>query len=174
MPYPSRPHSLAAMVINFAHSRDLGVPSDHGRKEWDRRAAALKALLEGGYLEPLTGTGMIWDARGRCSTYYRTALFEQTFRFRIPPRLIVTPSSLLVADEPMPIAHNRRKVNSIPALSTYTKLIDGVEITLSNGGQVFRKVVLYRVGGKRLYASGIYNYQNDLPKGERPYLPIIN
>jgi hypothetical protein len=147
------------MVIKFAHSRDLGVPSDHGRKEWDRRAAARKALLEGGYLEPLYGHWHdMGDGSDRCSTYCRAALFEQTFRFRLPSRLIVTPSSLLVADEPMPIAHNRRKVNSIPALSTYTKLIDGVEIILSNGGQIFRKVVLYRVGGKRLYASGIYNY----------------
>lgn len=63
-------------------------------------------------------------------------------------------------------------MNSIPALSTYAKLLEGVELTLSNGGQVFSGVVLYRIDGKRLYASGIYNYQNGIPSEERPHLLI--
>lgn len=63
-------------------------------------------------------------------------------------------------------------MNSIPALSTYAKLMEDVELSLSNGGQVFRKVILYRFDGKRLYASGTYNYQNGIPKGERLYLLI--
>ena len=46
-----------------------------------------------------------------------------------------------------------------------------MELSLSNRGQVLRKVVLYRIDGKRLYASGIYNYQG-IPKEERPYLLI--
>ena len=44
---------LVAMVINFAHSRDLGVPSYHRSKGWDRRNAALDKLLAGGYVETL-------------------------------------------------------------------------------------------------------------------------
>jgi hypothetical protein len=163
---------LVGMVINFAHSRDVGVPSAHDRKGWDRRAAALKTLLEGGYVEPLYGH---WHdtagGRGRCRTYRCTGLFERTFRFRLPPRLIVASSVLSSTYEQLPIAHNRKKVNSIPALSTYAKLIEGVDLSLSNGGQVFRMVVLHRVDGKRLYASGVYNYQN-IPKEERPYLLI--
>lgn len=164
---------LVAMVINFAHSGDLGVPSAHERKGWSRRAAALKTLLDGGYVKPLYGH---WHdmagGKGRCRTYRRTGLFEETFRLRLPSRLIVSSSVLLATGEPRPIAHNRKKVNSIPALSTYTELIEGVDLSLSNDGQVFRKAVLYRVDGRRLYASGTYNYQNGIPKGERPCLLI--
>jgi hypothetical protein len=63
-------------------------------------------------------------------------------------------------------------VNSIPALSTYARPIERVELSLSNGGQVFSKVDLYRIDGKRLYAFGIYNYQNGIPKEERQFLLI--
>lgn len=37
---------LLAMVINFAHTRDLGVPGDHSRKGWDRRAACAEYAAE--------------------------------------------------------------------------------------------------------------------------------
>lgn len=37
---------LVAMVINFAHSRDLGVPGSHDRRRWD---------LEGGGAEDAAG-----------------------------------------------------------------------------------------------------------------------
>jgi hypothetical protein len=60
----------------------------------------------------------------------------------------------------------------IAALSAYARLIEGAELSLSNGGQVFRKAVLYRVDGKRLYAFDLYNYQSRIPKEERPYLLI--
>ena len=163
---------LVAMVINFAHSRELGVPGAHDRKGWNRRAAALKALMDGGYVAQLYGHWHdMTGGRGRCSTYRRTGLFERTFRFKLPPRLVVTSSALSSTYEPPPVAHNRRKVNSLPALSAYAKLIEGVELSLSNRGQVFKTVVLHRVDGKRLYASGVYNYQG-IPKEERPYLLI--
>jgi hypothetical protein len=163
---------LVAMVINFAHSGEVGIPGSHG-KGWEKREAALDALLEGGYVEPLYGHWHdMTGGRGRCRTYRRTSLFEQTFRFRLPARLVVAPSALTSTYEDRPIAHNRIKVNSIPALSTYANLIEGVELSLSNGGQVFRRVVLYREDGKRLYAYGVYNYQNGIPKEERRHLLI--
>jgi hypothetical protein len=163
---------LVAMVVNFAHSGDLAVPGSHKGRGWHRRKEALDRLLEGGYVESLYGH---WHdmagGRGRCRVYRRTGLFERTFRFRLPPRLVVIPSVLLKhRDEPS--AHNRKKVNSIPALSAYARLIEDAELSLSNGRQVFRKAVLYRVDGKRLYASDIYNYQNGIPKEERRHLLI--
>jgi hypothetical protein len=163
---------LVAMAINFARSAELGVPGGHGRG-WEKRKAALGALLEGGYVEPLYGHWHdMTGGRGRCRTYRRTGLFKRTFSFRLPPRLAVTPSSLLSTYEDRPMAHNRIKVNSIPALSTYANLMEGVELSLSNGGQVFRRVNLYRKEGKRLYAYGIYNYQNGILKEDRHHLLI--
>jgi hypothetical protein len=65
-------------------------------------------------------------------------------------------------------------VNSIPALSTYAKLIQGVELSLSvESAQVFGKVTnLFRKDGKRIYAPGIYNYQSGITKKERQFLLI--
>jgi hypothetical protein len=115
--------ALVAMVINFAHSGDLAIPGSHKGRGWHRRKAALDRLMSGGYVESLYGH---WHdmagGKGRCRIYRRTGLFGQTFRFRLPPRLIVIPSVLLKHSEAPP-AHNRKKVNSIPALSTYAKLI---------------------------------------------------
>jgi hypothetical protein len=163
---------LVAMVVNFAHSGDLAVPGSHKGRGWHRRRAALDRLLEGGYVESLYGHWHdVAGGRGRCRVYRRTGLFERTFRFRLPPRLVVTPSVLLKHRE-APSAHNRKKVNSIPALSAYARLVGGADLSLSNGGQVFRKAVLYRVDGKRLYASDVYNYQNGIPKEERRHLLI--
>jgi hypothetical protein len=163
---------LVAMVINFAHSRDLAVPGGHGGRGWHRRKAALDALLAGGYVKSLYAH---WHdmagGKGRCRIYRCTSLFKQTFRFRLPSRLIIIPS-VLIKHKDAPLAHNRKNMNSIPALSSYTKLAEDVELSLSNGGQVFRKVGLYRVNGKRLYAFDIYNYQNGIPKEERPHLLI--
>jgi hypothetical protein len=164
---------LVAMVVNFAHSGDLAVPGSHKGRGWHRRKAALDRLMLGGYVEPLYGH---WHdmagGRGRCRVYRRTDLFERTFRFRLPPRLVVIPLALTTRHRDAPSAHNRKKVNSIPALSAYAKLIEDTELSLSNGGQVFRKAVLYRVDGKRLYAFDLYNYQNGIPKEERPHLLI--
>jgi hypothetical protein len=163
---------LVAMVVNFAHSGELAVPGGHKGRGWHRRKAALDRLLENGYIEPLYGHWHdVAGGKGRCRVYRRTPLFEGTFRLRLPPRLVVTPSVLLKHRE-APSAHNRKKVNSIPALSTYAKLIEGADLSLSNSGQVFRKAVLYRVDGKRLYASDVYNYQNGIPKEERGCLLI--
>ena len=70
--------------------------------------------------------------KGRCRIYRRTNLFEEQFNFRLPPRLIVTASTLLRTNEERPIAYNRKKVNSITALSTYANLVERVKLTLSD------------------------------------------
>ena len=66
---PKSTPQLGAMVINFAHSRDLGVPSGSRQEGMGQEGgAALKALFEGGYLEPLYGHWHdMGGGRGRCA-----------------------------------------------------------------------------------------------------------
>jgi hypothetical protein len=109
---------LVAMVINFAHSRELGVPGDHNRG-WEKRKAALDNLLYGGYVELLYGH---WHDKagknGRCRIYRCTNLFDKMFSFRLPLRLVVAPSYLSKAGEQPPLSHDRIKVNSIATFSS--------------------------------------------------------
>jgi len=59
-------------------------------------------------------------------------------------------------------------VNFIPALSTYARLLEGVELSLSSGGQVSEDVFLVRDDGKyRLYAIGEHDYQRIISKEEQ-------
>ena len=169
---------LEVMTINFARFPELSVPMEasfySGSPLGYRKArAALETLLKGGFIEPLYGYWHVASGgKGRCRIYKRTELFEGTFKLRLPNKLAVIHSALIPpAVEPETYEHNRSALNSISALESYNSLIKGKRLSLSNGGQVFTEIRLARIGGKRLYATGTYNYQG-LPKEERRLLLI--
>jgi hypothetical protein len=172
--FPRANPVLVAMVINFAHFRDLAVPIGHRGKGWREREQALAALLDGGYAVLLQDYWHDMEGgAGRCRTYRRTALFDKVFRFRLKWLRPLVPDHILSEPlEPEPPTHNETKMNLIPALSTYVKLVEGTVLALADGSQVYTRVVLVRKSGKRLYARGIYNYQSGIHKEERTRLVI--
>jgi hypothetical protein len=178
---------LEALVMNFVRYGELAIPMTAGFYSgkcvgyWKVKGA-LTLLMNGGYVKMARNYWHEPSGRGSARLYRRTALFESTFRFRVPDQLAVKKEVLCMANvsEIKGLCHLSHiniegSAYSITALSAYCSLLKGVKLSLSNGGQVFEGVDLWRDDGKyRLYARGEYNYLNGIIKEWRRRYLLIN
>jgi hypothetical protein len=143
------------------------------RFSYMRVRAALEVLKAGSWVELALNYGA--DI-GRARVWRRTAKFDGAFRMKVGDRLIVREALL---SQPVPLVG--QGLEEVPGLETYAELINTVELSRSDRGQVYKIPNLRRHDEKRIYAHGTYNYQglhkeerrclliNDQPVGELDY-----
>lgn len=175
---------LETLIINFAHSKRCAVLSHCYSLSRYKMKKAVRTLIENDYIELILNHYHNQFATGRARVFQRTALFEETFKFRSPKRIVVNdlalvkPSTKPIVSKPsashQPTSHYWAVLNTNIWHSSkkYQSLINNVELSLSNGGQVFKEVWLFRHGA-RLYQRGANNYQS-LSGDERKLLLINN
>lgn len=223
--FPRATKEIQTLVINLAHNKECAVYYKCFKLSRYHMTKAIKLLLSNGYIEVLRDRWHNPSGLGTSRVYQRTALFENTFKFRLPKRTVVKASALVRpvnenvinlspnnVRSPNPVrttvpANSSNSINSnssnnsinvikhiniIPSstpanastspnaailgsqngtgLIYYESLAKTTEITLSNGGQVFRHIWLFRKQA-RLFQRGSHNYQQLSPK-ERKYLLI--
>lgn len=175
--YTKPSDELVMLVVNFWYKKKMVVrrtkgyyshkPTSHAKV-----IKALNDLQEQGYIKVHTTRWIDLDS-SRATTYLVTDKFENKFKFRgIPERIWVTKAALTkdhYSDE-KDRSKKRVDIALIPELKTYSSLVSTVKLSLSNGKQVFEDVDLGRKRGARIYQQRIHNYQNNIPKEERPFL----
>ncbi len=192
--YPKPAEEMLKLVVNFTYYKRLaislcknnyiGTTISHKKVK-----VAVQTLLDDGFIVIITPRWNDPNGKGVTTVYERTALFENTFRFRKLPRSIFVTKSALskytnnnnsisISSDNAEISHDSPKralsdteIASIKALSTYYSLVSKVKLSLSNGGQVFEDVDLMRKQGARLYQIGMHGYQS-IPKDDRAALLI--
>ena len=89
---PSR--ELEVLIINFAHHQKCAVPAIGKKLNRRKIKQALQDLVENNYIQLFLNHYHNLNGAGRARVYQRTTLFENTFKFRLPKRIIVTEESL--------------------------------------------------------------------------------
>lgn len=155
---------LMSLVLNFRLYNELKISMSSNRfsgsgTSYTYAKQALDTLIAKGYLILSRDYGTaIKEAR----TYQRTPKFEQTFRMRVKDKLLVKEKVLSGSSS-----------IKVPGLKTYSELVKTVELSISNGFQVYRHVRLNQGESKNgIFAEGTYNYQNGIHKEERKLLLI--
>jgi hypothetical protein len=128
-----------------------------------RAKAALDTLKAGRWVKMILNYG---TDIGRARVWGRTAKFDAAFYMKVGKRLVV--KEALLSQPCQPIGQD---LGTVPRLETYAELIKTVELSRSDGGQVYKTPNLSRKDGKRIYAHGIYHYQG-LHQEERQHLLI--
>lgn len=174
---------LETLLINFAHSKRCAVLSHCYHLSRYKMRKAVRTLIENDYIELILKPYHNQFATGRARVFQRTPLFEETFKFRLPKRIVVNdlalvkPSIKPIVSKPLasqPISHYWAVIdtNIWHCSKKYQSLINNVKLSLSDGGQVFKEVWLFR-SKARLFQHGANNYQS-LSGDERKLLLMNN
>lgn len=189
--YPKPRDEMLKLVVNFLYYKSLAISLNKNRYtgtgiSYKKLSEALQALVTDGYIIQTRKRWNVPNGKGVTTTYERTNLFVNTFKFsKLPKKIFLSKSALSITtsgnNNNNNSSSNNNSHNKIPlsntdlasfsALETYFSLISKVKLSLSNGGQVFQDVVLERINGTRLYQKGNHGYQT-LPKEERKLLLI--
>ncbi|MFC2002924.1 hypothetical protein ACFLV4_03140 [Chloroflexota bacterium] len=173
---------LETLIINFAHNKRCAVQSHCHSLSRPKMKEAVRTLIENDYIELILNHYHNPSGSGRAKVFQRTPLFEETLKFRVPKRIVVNDSALVkpsikpIVSKPsssQPISHYWAVLatNIWHCSKKYQNLIDNVELSLSDGGQVFKNIWLFRHGA-RLYQRGANNYQT--LSGDERKLLLIN
>ena len=173
---------LETLIINLAHSKRCAVLSHCYSLSRYKMSRAVRRLIKNEYIELILNHHHNPSGTGRARVFQRTALFEETFKFRVPKRIVVNdlalvkPSIKPIVSKPsanvQPTSHYWAVLDTKIWHSSkkYKYLADSAELSLSNGEQVFRNVWLFR-NKARLFQHGANNYQS-LSSDERKLLLI--
>lgn len=174
---------LETLIINFAHRKRCAVLSHCYSLSRYKMSKAVRTLRDNSFIELILNHYHNPSSAGRARVFQRTPLFEEAFKFRLPKRIVVNDLALVKpsikpivnkSSASQPISHYWAVIdtNIWHCSKKYQGLIDNVELSLSNGSQVFKDVWLFRYGA-RLYQHGANNYQS-LSGDERKLLLINN
>lgn len=149
---------LKCLVLNLCLHPMLAIPMAKGYylnsgASYYGAKRALDLLKNGGWVELAANYGV--DI-GRARIWKRTDKFESAFRMKVGKRLLVRDELLSRPARLQPSSRDNRgtPVGSVPGLETYARLIGGVRLSMSDGGQVFRDIDLFRKDGKRYLLIG--------------------
>jgi len=173
---------LEALIVNFAHNKRCAVQSHCYYLSRYKMTKAVRVFKDANFIELILNYHHNPSGTGRARIFQRTPLFEETFKFRLPKRVVVNDSALVkpstkpIVSKPLasqPISHYWAVLatNFWHGSKKHQNLIDNVELSLSDGGQVFRDVWLFR-NKARLFQHGANNYQS--LSGDERKLLLIN
>jgi hypothetical protein len=171
--FPRASEELEVLIINFIHKATLHIYA-HGFTLNRRRLTQAINLLVGRGLLSLVQD---YSNNGFPRLYIRTKEFEESFkvsntRIKILDQYL-KPISSNSNTSPLPLTPlcgQKQIRKSGNWLGLRSNPYEQTKISLSNCKQVFEQVILERNKG-RLYAQGLYNYQN-IPKEERRHILI--
>lgn len=165
---------LEALIINFAHNKRCAVQSHCYYLSRYKMTQAVRTLRDNNFIELILNHHHNPSGTGRARVFQRTPLFEETFKFRLPKRVVVNDSALVKPSAShQPISHYWAVLdtNIWHSSKKYQDLADCAELSLSDGGQVFKQVWLFR-NKARLFQHGANNYQS--LSGDERKLLLIN
>jgi hypothetical protein len=176
--FPKASEELDVVVINFCYRPIIQIYAHGFALNRKKLTEAITTLVNRGLIQLLKE----YSTNGYPRVYQRTEEFEKTFtlftsRIKVLDKVLVSNKHKISSTKQpfitLPLCGQKQIQNGGNWATPRSNPYEQIKLSLSNGGQIFEDVVLRRVKGKRLYATGMYNYQN-IPKEERKKYLLIN